>query len=70
MSKTALFVFTILIAAGIFDFAAVYVFKGLPSISSLFVDMHDRAQFSMYIICIVIGHLLFPTVKYVEKLKD
>lgn len=67
MSKPFLLLFTFILIAGGYDLAAVYWLKDLPSISQFFVDMHHNAQFAINVICIVIGHCIFPTIRYVEN---
>lgn len=62
-SKKALWVFTAFVIAGIYDFAAVYVLDGFPSISLLTKNVGINLRFTDLVIGMVIGHLFF----YMER---
>lgn len=58
-SKGALWVFTAFIIVGIYDFAAVYVFTGLPSVSIMSMSLGINFHVPEFVIGIVLGHLFF-----------
>lgn len=69
MKTPAVLVFTLIIILGCYDFAVVYFFPSVPSISQFFQGLQVKAPFVTIVMAICVGHLLFPTVKYEKEEK-